>query len=66
MRVLHFALVLDLKSVFEESCGGDAEDELVFESDDDPRTMIKERQRLTMDPSFLDVFFFLWYHMPLI
>ena len=54
VRVLHFALVLDLKSVLEESCGGDVEDELVPEFDDDPRTIKKERQRLAMDPFFPD------------
>ena len=37
VRVRHFALVLDLKNVLDESCGGDVEDELVPELDDNPR-----------------------------
>ena len=34
----HFALLLDFEDVLDESCGGDAEDELVQEFDDNPCT----------------------------
>ena len=38
VRVRHFALVAELQDVRDESCGGDVEDELVPELDDNPGT----------------------------
>ena len=46
----HFALLLDLKDVLDESCGGDVQDELVPEFDENPgttrRTKLSVLQRI--------------------
>ena len=52
--VRHFALLLDLKMYFDESCGIDVEDELVPELDDNPGT----KKRNNVLPLFDQPWFF--------